>query len=336
MNSLDKMRFSLVIPSISRLSSLALLIAGIAIFAMAASKKPTELTEPTAIGMSLHQEPMILREDSSYTVILPSLRGNATVWMEDGVINIFYDTPDHLMHVTSADGFLWSSPRVLGASENRSTPRMIPGTHRGLSAFKRDNIWTIHGIIGLPRKFHDIGNVFYRPSSSPGTYEPGSVIKTADGFVLYGIASAHGFMSGLNNIFRSESVDGRNWSAPKIVITGNDRGLPMGHVINPSMSFDAVAGEWTMWYAASDGVSADERLYICRARSSDGITFHSHEVFLTPEELGRPEIRRLSFPSYVSTDDGDYLYFVAQGAVGGVAPQLIRMTIRQNSNTLPD
>lgn len=214
------------------------------------------------------------------------------------------------------------------STDDWRTPRILPGTDLSLASKWNGVEWLIHGIRGIPTRWVDSGPVFHRPKKTPGGFNPGSIVKHGSRFILYGDGSERDLMNGRGYIFRSESSDGLSWTQPKIIVTSDDRGSASGHAICPSVYYDADREEWTLWYVTSDGISGDERLYLCRAKSSDGVNFHSHELFLTPETLKRSDFKRLGSPSQVKTPNGSYLYLTAEGIAGSRGTHILRLNIK--------
>jgi hypothetical protein len=241
---------------------------------------------------------------------------NPIIWYEANEYHMLYITGRSafaLGYAHSPDGLKWvKAPQPAITAPARTdgvqAPVVIPGTNL-VMAYAYGGSATARGIYAWRRE----GSAFrLDPSIQPAhmidfganqnSLYPGNIIRHDGKYVLY----SHGADAGRSVIFRATSADGVNWSSAKIVLPPGASGFDRGTTSEASAYYDTTRREWTLWYIANPSTTQPNTI-LGRAKSSDGIRFHSREAFLNPSWFGS-EIRFIRKALEVSTPDGSYLY----------------------------
>jgi hypothetical protein len=241
---------------------------------------------------------------------------NPTIWFEAGEYHMLYISGRAafvLGYAHSSDGLQWTKspkPAITAPpqTDGVQAPVVIPGTnlvmahaYGGSAAARGIYAWRREGTsFRLDPSICPAHMVDYGPNQN--SLYPGNVIRHDDQFILY----SHGADAGRSVVFRATSRDGVNWTSARIILPPGASGFDKGTMSEASAFYDVDRREWTLWYIANPSASQPNTI-LGRARSSDGIRFHSREAFVYPEWFGK-EFRFIRKAYEVATPSGAYLY----------------------------
>lgn len=164
-----------------------------------------------------------------------------------------------------------------------------------LSVSPDANAWTGQGVVVSP-------GLSGSTDSFSVAYEDAMLIGSMFHMWYAGVG-----LSGWYSLHHAHSTDGRAWTSDGLVLSGTSDGSG-GSVYAPSVLWDGL--EFTMWYTTFDGANT----WIRRALSSDGITWNSTGIVLSPRADGL-EDDGPRFPAVIRTSTG-YIMWYTCASVG--------------------